>query len=760
MLVAAVADPTIFPTPVPGLEGPNWIQIGTESGFLPQPAVIPAHPITWVTDLTLFSAGNVDKHSLLIAPAERADVIVDLSAYAGKTLILYNDAPAAFPARDPRVDYYTGNSDQRAVGGAPSTIAGFGPNTRTMMKITVNAGTGTPFNMTNLTNAFAHQPDTTGTTNGFGVFEESQHPIIVGQGEYNSTYGTVFPTGGTLNGTVQIQDGGITFNALANPKTNATKGSYQNGPQLTMALEGKAIHDEMNAAWDVIYGRMSGNLGLEPARPPAGLGQQLVLYPFINPPTEIFNGIQLPPGVEVTPIASATDGTQIWKIAHNGVDTHPIHFHMADVQLLNRVDWQNLMLKPDANELGWKETIRISPLEDTIVAIRPLVPKLPFGLPDSIRPLNPAMAIGSAALFNSTDAAGNALATPITNQMTNFNWEFVWHCHILSHEEMDMMRPISNIVTGTLPAPPATTYSRNGNVVTLNWVDGTPIPTTNPVSLGLWGNPANEVGFRVQRALVAANGTVGPFSTIFTAPANTTTYTDSTVLTGQSYRYRVIAFNSAGQTNSSIVGGAAPSGLPLSPTGAVATLSAGSSINLTWQDNATNESYFLVQRRVDGGAWTFLAQVPPLNATGTVTYNDKPVAYPHSYQYRVYAVNALGSSTAFALSNIKSPIAPPAAPTALSVAVVNQGGSDQATLTWTDNATNEASFVIQRATDAAFTVGVNYSTVPAKTATPPSTVTAVQTGLLAPGVTYYFRVQATNTSGQSAWSNVFSVVTL
>ena len=41
----------------------------------------------------------MDKHSLLLAPAERADVIVDFSQFAGKTLILYNDAPAAFPAR-------------------------------------------------------------------------------------------------------------------------------------------------------------------------------------------------------------------------------------------------------------------------------------------------------------------------------------------------------------------------------------------------------------------------------------------------------------------------------------------------------------------------------------------------------------------------------------------------------------------------------------------------------------------------------------
>ena len=50
-------------------------------------------------------------HGLLLGPAERADVIVDFSAYAGKTLILYNDAPAAFPALDPRLDYYTNAPD-------------------------------------------------------------------------------------------------------------------------------------------------------------------------------------------------------------------------------------------------------------------------------------------------------------------------------------------------------------------------------------------------------------------------------------------------------------------------------------------------------------------------------------------------------------------------------------------------------------------------------------------------------------------------
>ena len=110
-MAAALDDPTVFPTPVAGTEGPDWVVMGTEGGFLPAPAVVPAHPTTWVNDPTVFNAGNVDQHSLLVAPAERFDVVVDLSQYAGQTLIVYNDAPAAFPARDPRYDYYTGNGD-------------------------------------------------------------------------------------------------------------------------------------------------------------------------------------------------------------------------------------------------------------------------------------------------------------------------------------------------------------------------------------------------------------------------------------------------------------------------------------------------------------------------------------------------------------------------------------------------------------------------------------------------------------------------
>ena len=74
---------------------------------------------------------------LLLGGAERADLIVDFrNVPAGSTLILYNDAPAPFPRGDGRYDYYPKNPK------TPTSIPGFGPNTRTLLQIRVKARVG------------------------------------------------------------------------------------------------------------------------------------------------------------------------------------------------------------------------------------------------------------------------------------------------------------------------------------------------------------------------------------------------------------------------------------------------------------------------------------------------------------------------------------------------------------------------------------------------------------------------------------------
>ena len=92
--------------PDPARRGPAIIQIASEGGFLPAPVLLNNQPVRWNMDPTMFNVGNVlsvadGGGTLFLGPAERADIIVDFTNFSGRTLILYNDAPTAFPALDP-----------------------------------------------------------------------------------------------------------------------------------------------------------------------------------------------------------------------------------------------------------------------------------------------------------------------------------------------------------------------------------------------------------------------------------------------------------------------------------------------------------------------------------------------------------------------------------------------------------------------------------------------------------------------------------
>ncbi|HET7823685.1 MAG TPA: multicopper oxidase domain-containing protein, partial [Anaeromyxobacter sp.] len=64
---------------------------------------------------------------------------------------------------------------------------------------------------------------------------------------------------------------------------------------------------------------------------------------------------------------------------------------------------------PEPTEIGWKETVPMLPGTVTRIIMRFDLPTVPFAVPPSPR------------------TGGN---------------EYVWHCHILEHEEHDMMRPL------------------------------------------------------------------------------------------------------------------------------------------------------------------------------------------------------------------------------------------------------------------------------------------------------------------------------
>lgn len=113
---------------------------------------------------------------------------------------------------------------------------------------------------------------------------------------------------------------------------------------------------------------------------------------------------------------------EIWRLINTTVDTHPIHLHLVRFQILDRQPYDVARLKkkgelrftgppkpPADYERGLKDTVRANPGEVTRFIAR-------FG-----------------------DFAG----------------PYVWHCHVLEHEDNDMMRRMEVVRQGCLAFDPA-----------------------------------------------------------------------------------------------------------------------------------------------------------------------------------------------------------------------------------------------------------------------------------------------------------------
>ncbi|RJR32439.1 MAG: hypothetical protein C4576_30110 [Desulfobacteraceae bacterium] len=723
--------------PDPATAGPPWWLIGTEGGFMPKPVVVPQQPIGYNLDPAYFSFGLVNQKSLFLGSAERADVVVDFSAHPGKTFILYNDSPAPVPAGAAPYDFFTGNGNQMDGGGAPNTQPGYGPNTRTIMQIRVGTGPNpTPdVTLSNLNAVFAK------TATKRGVFEVSQDPIIIPQAEYNSAYNNTFPATAAKQ-YIQIGNLQKTFQPI--DETGALQ------PAVTLPLEQKAMHDEMGGVYDTLFGRMSGMLGLSNPLSPVHV---LIPYGLSSPPTDLVKG-----SIEGTPIGVMPDGTQIWRIFHNGVDTHTIHTHLFHAQLINRVDQSGQVtggtLPVDPIELGWKDTFRVNPLEITFIAMRPTVPtpgQLPFEPPDSVRLIDPTLPEGATLIppppAGWFDPNGNVIPE-ILNHYVNFGWEYVWHCHILSHEEMDMMHTLVFAVPPR--APELLSALWNGlrgaqRRVTLTWND----------------NSRKETGFSIQRATDA--GFTSGLRT-FTVAKDIRTFVDTTVAIDNSYWYRVFAVgspvgdlqtpgfptmsaDSVSNTLSVIVGNAPATTVPAAPTNLRADPPTGPQVNLAWRDNANNETGFVLERCTGVGCTNF-AQIaapgPKNNPPAQVTYVDSTVAAGETYSYRVKAVNAVGSSGYATLANVAVPALPPA-PTNFTVSVVKISGQRySSTLNWSYGLSPQ-NFTIQRATNSTFTSNLDTITVAGDFRT--------RVQVVSTNTTYYYRIRANTTAGSSEWTN-------
>jgi hypothetical protein len=319
------------------------------------------------------------------------------------------------------------------------------------------------------------------------------------------------------------------------------------------------------------------------------------------------------------------DGTQIWKLTHNGVDTHAVHVHLFNVQLINRVGWDGAVRPPDANELGWKETIRMNPLEDCIFALRAVAPSLPWKIGNSVR--SPDVSQPTTFTFQSLNPITGQAYT-VVNTPATYQWEYVWHCHLLGHEENDMMRPIA------FQAAPNTPTSLRGSQTT----------TSPPTARLLWTNNATSKPFvgnwTLQRALDPDFAVSLSETTLTPAPASV----DDTGLALGTYYYRIrsesaFAYSPWSNTATVVIASSLPT-VPGAPTGLVGTPGRTTATS-SWTApvGSPPTGYFIERARTATGVWSQVGRV----AGAVTSFTNNGLARRSDYYYRVRAYNALGN---------------------------------------------------------------------------------------------------------------------
>ncbi len=339
-------------------------QIGTDGGLLDAPAQI-AYP-----------------NSLFLAPAERADVIVDFSAFAGRTLTLMNDAKAPFPS---------GASPD------PQTVAQI-----MQFRVSSKAARDTSCNPASSTNPCNLRAS----------------PVV-----------RLASGGGLAPGVRPDQKRQLVLKEIEGP-----------GGPLEVMLN--------NTKWS---GFRESTMDTSPT-------------PIADSKLVIDNW-----ATELPRVGS----TEVWEVANITGDAHPIHVHLVQFQVISRqpfqsiaytTDWEgaftggfkpgdgppfpyntvnadgavggNLAISPylqgsptppAANEAGWKDTVVMLPGTVTRIVARWAPQDIPVS---GVTAGTNRYVFDPTALIGTVDFAGNPGGPG-----------YVWHCHILDHEDNEMMRP-------------------------------------------------------------------------------------------------------------------------------------------------------------------------------------------------------------------------------------------------------------------------------------------------------------------------------
>ncbi|HWH69793.1 MAG TPA: fibronectin type III domain-containing protein, partial [Candidatus Sulfotelmatobacter sp.] len=311
-----------------------------------------------------------------------------------------------------------------------------------------------------------------------------------------------------------------------------------------------------------------------------------------------------------------------------------------------------------------------------------------------------------------------------TTSVTQFNDNSValggvYSYRVLSKNGSLISMP-SAVVSALLvpPGVPAdlTIASVSTNTLTLTWTD---------------------VSFETNYLLEQKTGTSGSWNQISSLPANTSTFTVSSLTPNTQYSYRLRTANGVGISDFSPSVTATTLAVPPSvPYLYSAYTTAPYYVTLYWSSSSYADTYIL-ERRLSNATWT----VATVLNSSTTSFLDTNVLPLTAYEYRLYATNRAGASGYSATRSVTTPALPaPAAPTGLWAKPLS---GSSLLITWSDGQIEEG-YRLERRTD-------NPTAWSLIAVLPANTSSFTDTNLLE-GRQYVYRLQAFNKAGTSPYS--------
>jgi hypothetical protein len=178
--------------------------------------------------------------------------------------------------------------------------------------------------------------------------------------------------------------------------------------------------------FDPTYGRKTATLGVDAPLSASGV-RTGVPYSAIDPSTEY-----LAVDEEAT-APQLGDATQLWRITHDGTQSHSIAFGGFDVQVVERARRDGGKRAPDPGELGWKDT-SARPLESVVVAVRPVLPRVPSRCRQRAGPRRDAQPRRHGRVHGAGPSP-TPLRHEVVNAPADLGFEAYWSIHLIGGEQ-------------------------------------------------------------------------------------------------------------------------------------------------------------------------------------------------------------------------------------------------------------------------------------------------------------------------------------